>query len=73
MEFEQLRKIYVQADEVKRTAENIQNHELYTQLYNRGHQLQEIVQDQLRHEGFTEEDIWNLTVYWLIEQYNVTE
>ena len=68
MELQELRKIYIHADEVMRTAENITNHEVYSQLYNRGHQLQEIVQDQLRHENYSEKYIWELTEQWLLEK-----
>ena len=68
MELQELRKIYIHADEVMRTAENITNHEVYSQLYNRGHQLQEIVQDQLRLENYSEKYIWELTEQWLLEQ-----
>ena len=68
MELEQLRKIYVHADEVMRASEGITNHEVYSKLYNQGHQLQVIVQDQLRYEGYSEKYIWELTEQWLLEQ-----
>ena len=68
MELQELRKIYVHADEVMMDAENIENHELYSQIYNRGHQLQELVQDHLRHENYSEKYIWELTEQWLNEK-----
>ena len=68
MELEQLRKIYVHADEVMRNAESITNHEVYSAIYNRGHQLQDIVQEQMRHEGYSEKYIWELTEQWILEQ-----
>ena len=68
MELQELGKIYKQADAIMRTAEGIQNHEIYTQLYTRGQQLQEFVQDQLRLENYSEKYIWELTEQWLLEQ-----
>ena len=68
MELEQLRKIYVHADEIMMDAGNIENHELYSQIYNRGNQLQMIVQDHLRLENYSEKYIWELTEQWLLEK-----
>ena len=68
MELQELRKIYIHADEIMRNAEGITNHEVYSQFYNRGHQLQEIVQDQLRLENYSEKYIWELTEQWLLEK-----